>query len=153
MLEIRLVGPSPGAPHQRLYRESMSFTSLELETKSYTKILKNKKVRAKSLRGGRFAQTPPPFARQCFGPLSSFRAGKHENQLFISVWNRETGKLRGFGSILAAKQQILGKMSCFRSRCRTKTSPFSNFPVPNAHKKLIFVFFSFQRTYPMFFMI
>ena len=52
MLEIRLVGPSPGTPHQRSYRESMSFTSLELETKSYTKILKNKKVRAENILGG-----------------------------------------------------------------------------------------------------
>ena len=51
MLEIDLVGASHGTPHLRLYRESIAFTSLELETKSYTKILKNKKVRAENIWG------------------------------------------------------------------------------------------------------
>ena len=52
MLEIDLVGASHGTPHLRLYRESMAFTSLELLSKSYTKILKNKKVRAENIWGG-----------------------------------------------------------------------------------------------------
>ena len=32
---------------------------------------------------------------------SSLEPGKHENQLFMNVWDRETGKLRGFGSTSA----------------------------------------------------
>ena len=36
----------------------------------------------------------------------SLEAGKHENQLFISIWNRETGKLRGFGSTSALKMDF-----------------------------------------------
>ena len=52
MLEIDLVGASHGTPHLRLYRESMAFTSLELLSKSYTKILKNKKVRAENILEG-----------------------------------------------------------------------------------------------------
>ena len=49
MLEIDLVGASHGTPHLRLYRESMAFTSLELLSKSYAKILENKKVRAENV--------------------------------------------------------------------------------------------------------
>ena len=32
---------------------------------------------------------------------SSLEPGKRENQLFMNVWDRETGKLRGFGSTSA----------------------------------------------------
>ena len=71
MLEIRLVGPSPGTPHQRSYRESMSFTSLELETKSYTKILKNKKVRAENILGEERYLPPPNYERLRTGTLSN----------------------------------------------------------------------------------
>ena len=59
MLEIDLVGASHGTPHLRLYRESMAFTSLELLSKSYTKILKNKKVRAENILGGERYLSPP----------------------------------------------------------------------------------------------
>ena len=58
MLEIDLVGASHGTPHLRLYRESIAFTSLELETKSYTKILKNKKVRAENVLWGEVYTSP-----------------------------------------------------------------------------------------------
>ena len=37
----------------------------------------------------------------------SLEAGKHENQLFMSVRNPETGKWRGFGSTSALKTGIL----------------------------------------------
>ena len=70
MLEIHLIGDPHAILDPPRHRESTSFTPLELETKSYQKILKNKKVRAKSLRGIIWRQITPPFARQCFGPLS-----------------------------------------------------------------------------------
>ena len=46
MLEIRLIGDLHVTLYPPRHRESTSFTPLELETKSYTKILKNKKVRS-----------------------------------------------------------------------------------------------------------
>ena len=69
MLEIDLVGASHGTPHLRLYRESMAFTSLELLSKSYTKILKNKKVRAENVLGGNFEVPPPIYAGVRTGAL------------------------------------------------------------------------------------
>ena len=45
-----------------------------------------------------------------------------------------------------------GNEAVFWRRIQTKTSQFSNFPVPNAYKKLFFVFSRFQRTFPIFFM-
>ena len=48
--------------------------------------------------------------------------------------------------------QIQGNGTVFWRRSQTKTSQFSNFPVPNAYKKLFFVFSRFQRTFPIFFM-
>ena len=58
MPEIDLVGAPHGTPLLFFYRESIAFTSLELMWKSYTKILKNKKVRAENRLGGNRAVPP-----------------------------------------------------------------------------------------------
>ena len=88
---------------------------------------------------------------------SSLEPGKHEKQLFISNRSLQTYRKHQFTSIGGLildcySLEIQGKLSCFWSWFRTKTSQFSNFPVPNAYKKLFFVVFRFQRTFPIFFM-
>ena len=60
MLEIDLVGAPHGTQLLFFYRESIAFTSLELMWKSYTKILKNKKVRAENILGGKVPFPPHP---------------------------------------------------------------------------------------------
>ena len=88
---------------------------------------------------------------------SSLEPENHEKQLFISVWDREVGQIRCFCLKSDPKSNWTplspsGEFSCFGSRFRTKTSDFSNFPFSDAPKKLVFVVFRFQRTFPVFFM-